>query len=154
MRCLIALSTSWSIPTTRVPQAPSCPPRGWSGAGVGVGILRGYHNVSRSQRIKNLIVRKYEASTLIQHFGLIGCTYVLWISRFLTCSYFSLLPRTKFENLWLKNLKKTTYANSSPCVRKEPVTKLFDIAQQHFLNIIFAKARGCDSAKKVNKKVS
>ena len=28
-------------PTTRVPQAPSCPPRGWSGARVGVGILRG-----------------------------------------------------------------------------------------------------------------
>ena len=23
------------------PQAPSCPPRGWSGAGVGVGMLRG-----------------------------------------------------------------------------------------------------------------
>ena len=27
------------IPTTRVPQAPSCPP--WSGAGAGVGISRG-----------------------------------------------------------------------------------------------------------------
>ena len=30
----------FSIPA-RVPQAPSCPPRMWSGAGVGVGMLRG-----------------------------------------------------------------------------------------------------------------
>ena len=29
------------VPTTRVPQIRSCPPRGWSGAGVGVGMLRG-----------------------------------------------------------------------------------------------------------------
>ena len=29
------------LPTTRVPQVRSCPPRGWSGAGVGVGMLRG-----------------------------------------------------------------------------------------------------------------
>ena len=28
-------------PTTRAPQVPSSPPRGWSGAGVGVGMLRG-----------------------------------------------------------------------------------------------------------------
>ena len=39
-------------------QAHSCPARGWSGAGVGVGILRGYHDVSRSRRFKKMILRK------------------------------------------------------------------------------------------------
>ena len=29
------------VPTTRFPHVASCPPRGWSGAGVGVGILSG-----------------------------------------------------------------------------------------------------------------
>ena len=29
------------VPTTRVPQVRSCPPRGWSGVEVGIGMLRG-----------------------------------------------------------------------------------------------------------------
>ena len=36
-------------------------------AAVGVGILMGYHNVSRSQRFKKLIVRKHKDSTPIQN---------------------------------------------------------------------------------------
>ena len=48
--------------TTRVPQARSCPARGWSGAGVGVGMLRGAGD-SLFLKIKKLlgfIVSKFQ----------------------------------------------------------------------------------------------
>ena len=55
-----------SIGATGPPRQATGPP--WSGAGVGVGILRGYHNVSwKSQRFKNLIVQKYQDSTPIKN---------------------------------------------------------------------------------------
>ena len=68
--------------------------RSGQGAGVGVGILRGYHNGSRSQRFKKLIVPKYRDSTIHHQsfkkyrglskiiLDLIGFTYVLTISGF------------------------------------------------------------------------
>ena len=44
---------SLTDPPSGIPRRATGPPR--SGAGVGVGMLRGYHNVSsRSQRFKNL----------------------------------------------------------------------------------------------------
>ena len=36
--------------TTRVPKIRSCPPRGWSGAGVGVGMLRGNREFTKIRR--------------------------------------------------------------------------------------------------------
>ena len=38
-----------SSPTTRAPQVRSCPTRGWSGAGVGVGMLSGKQRMQTTQ---------------------------------------------------------------------------------------------------------
>ena len=119
-------------PTYRPGPGPGpLPERSGQGAGVGVGILKGYHNVSISRRFKNLVVPKYQDSTIHHQLSekyrglfkhilyLIGSTYVLTISGF---QRFIKIPASCFPFL-LKTIVNTNCVGPTKMQNEKYVQK-------------------------------